>query len=79
MADALGARITIWVALIVHVIALLLFATGGGFVMSLITGAIYGFGYAGMSPLRSFRYRWPLEIGLLGRLMASCVWLNYLW
>jgi len=54
MADALGARITIWVALIVHVIALLLFATGGGFVMSLITGAIYGFGYAGMSPLRSF-------------------------
>ena len=54
MADALGARITIWIALIVHVIGLLLFSFGSGFLMSLIAGGIYGFGYAGMSPLRSF-------------------------
>jgi MFS family permease len=54
MADALGARITIWIALVVHVIGLLLFSFGSGFAMSLIAGGVYGFGYAGMSPLRSF-------------------------
>lgn len=54
MSDFFGARVTIWMALIVQGIALVMFATADDFVFSIIAGATYGFGYAGMSPLRTF-------------------------
>ncbi|MCB1647557.1 MAG: MFS transporter, partial [Pseudomonadales bacterium] len=54
MSDFFGARVTIWMALLVQAISLIMFATASGFVFCLIAGAVYGFGYAGMSPLRTF-------------------------
>ncbi|MDA1076748.1 MAG: MFS transporter, partial [Proteobacteria bacterium] len=54
MSDWLGARITIWMALIVQAISLVMFANAESYVFCLIAGCTYGFGYAGMSPLRTF-------------------------
>ncbi|HIG40700.1 MAG: MFS transporter [bacterium] len=54
MSDVFGARVTIWMALIMQCIALLMFANADDFYLSLLAGCTYGFGYAGMSPLRTF-------------------------
>ena len=54
MSDWFGAKITIWMALLVQCAALVMFANATGFGFCLLAGATYGFGYAGMSPLRTF-------------------------
>ena len=54
MADAWGSRVTIWMALICQAISLIMFAFTQTFVVSALAGCVYGFGYAGMSPLRTF-------------------------
>jgi MFS family permease len=54
MSDYLGARLTIWMALVSQGLALLLFASAESFAASLVAACIYGFGYSGMSPLRTF-------------------------
>ena len=54
MSDMFGAKITIWIALITQCIALLIFANASDFYFSILAGMTYGFGYAGMSPLRTF-------------------------
>ena len=54
MSDYFGARVTIWMALVSQGLALFLFAGAGTFAASLAAACIYGFGYSGMSPLRTF-------------------------
>lgn len=54
MSDYFGARITIWMALIVQGIALLLFASADSLSLSFLAACTYGFGFSGMSPLRTF-------------------------
>jgi MFS family permease len=54
MSDYFGARITIWMALVTQGLALFLFAQADTFLASLIAACTYGFGYSGMSPLRTF-------------------------
>ena len=54
MSDVFGAKVTIWMALIAQCIALLMFATADELPLSILAGCAYGFGYAGMSPLRTF-------------------------
>jgi MFS family permease len=54
MSDAVGARITIWLALVCQAIALVALAYAEGFALPLAAAALYGFGYSGMSPLRTF-------------------------
>ncbi len=54
MSDVFGAKVTIWVALITQGVALLIFAVADDFNLSIVAGCTYGFGYAGMSPLRTF-------------------------
>ncbi len=54
MSDQFGARITTWVALVCQAIALVTFANADHFTTALAAGFMYGFGYAGMSPLRAF-------------------------
>lgn len=54
MSDLFGARVTIWMALSMQCLALILFAMADDFQFSILAGCIYGFGYAGMSPLRTF-------------------------
>ena len=54
MSDAVGARITIWFALLMQAAALLVFAFATSYAATLVAGVMYGFGYAGMSPLRTF-------------------------
>ena len=54
MSDYFGARITIWMALATQGLALFLFAQADTFLASLIAACTYGFGYSGMSPLRTF-------------------------
>ena len=54
LADVFGARVTIWLALIVQAIGLVTFSVADGFASAMLSGMLYGFGYAGMSPLRTF-------------------------
>ncbi len=54
MSDAFGARVTIWLALVCQATALVLFAYAVGFLPSITAACLYGFGYSGMSPLRTF-------------------------
>ncbi|MBT7334589.1 MAG: MFS transporter [Gammaproteobacteria bacterium] len=54
LADFFGARITVWLALISQAISLLLFTQAESFWACIVAASVYGFGYSGMSPLRSF-------------------------
>ncbi len=54
MSDYFGARVTIWMALIMQGLALFLFAGADTLSASLVAACTYGFGYSGMSPLRTF-------------------------
>ena len=54
MADAFGSRLTIWTALVSQGIALVVLAYADSFTMAAAGGCLYGFGYSGMSPLRTF-------------------------
>lgn len=54
LSDFLGARVSIWLALACQGIALLLFTEATSFYLSVAAAAVYGFGYSGMSPLRTF-------------------------
>ncbi len=54
MSDYFGARVTIWMALVVQAIALTLFATADSLPVALLAACTYGFGFSGMSPLRTF-------------------------
>ncbi len=54
MSDYFGARVSIWLALTTQGGALLLFASADSFATSLAAASLYGFGYSGMSPLRTF-------------------------
>ncbi len=54
MSDFLGARITIWVALATQALALFLFAGTDSLATAMVAACTYGFGYSGMSPLRTF-------------------------
>ena len=54
LSDALGARISIWLALTCQAAALLMFTQADTWWFAAVAGATYGFGYSGMSPLRTF-------------------------
>lgn len=54
LSDFLGARVSIWLALICQGLALLLFSMASSTVAAMLAGCLYGFGYSGMSPLRTF-------------------------
>ena len=54
MSDFFGARITIWLALLCQGVSLVLFAYADTFALSVGAACLYGFGYSGMSPLRTF-------------------------
>jgi len=54
LSDWVGARITIWIALISQCLALLAFTQATSFWSAVAAGGLYGFGYSGMSPLRTF-------------------------
>ncbi len=54
LSDFLGARFTIWLALLCQAAALLMLTQADTFVSSAVAAALYGFGYSGMSPLRTF-------------------------
>ena len=54
LADAVGARVTIWLALVCQGCALVLFAQANTLTLAFAAGCLYGFGYSGMSPLRTF-------------------------
>jgi MFS family permease len=54
LSDLLGARVSIWLALVCQGFALLVFTQADTFALCLVAAGIYGFGYSGMSPLRTF-------------------------
>lgn len=54
LSDFWGARVSIWLALACQGIALIAFTQAGSFSFALAAAALYGFGYSGMSPLRTF-------------------------
>ena len=54
MSDRWGSRVTIWLALGLQAVSLLVFSVAESFGASMIAAAIYGLGLSGMSPLRTF-------------------------
>ncbi len=54
LSDFLGARVSIWLALICQGLALWLFSVASATVTAMLAGCLYGLGYSGMSPLRTF-------------------------
>jgi MFS family permease len=54
LSDYWGARVSIWLALICQGLALLLFSAANSTIAAILAGCLYGFGYSGMSPLRTF-------------------------
>jgi MFS family permease len=54
MSDAWGAKVTIWLALLMQALALGLLAQAVTYPAALVAASLYGFGYSGMSPLRTF-------------------------
>ena len=54
LSDFFGARLTIWMALICQGLALLAFTQANTFELAVAAAGLYGFGYSGMSPLRTF-------------------------
>jgi len=54
MSDAFGAKVTVWLALSVQSVSLLVFGYAESYSISLVAAALYGFGLSGMSPLRTF-------------------------
>ncbi|MEM7079293.1 MAG: MFS transporter [Pseudomonadota bacterium] len=54
LSDYLGARISIWIALVSQGCALLLYTQADTFFLAACAASLYGFGYSGMSPLRTF-------------------------
>ena len=54
LSDYAGSKITIWLALICQAIGLFLLSQANEFGVALVAASLYGFGYAGMSPLRTF-------------------------
>ena len=54
LSDFWGAKVSIWLALGCQGVALLTFTQVNGFALALVAAALYGFGYSGMSPLRTF-------------------------
>ena len=54
LADYFGAKVTIWIELFCQGTALLIFGTTQSIEWSILAAGLYGFGYAGMSPLRTF-------------------------
>jgi MFS family permease len=54
LSDFLGARVSIWLALLCQGAALLLFSAANTTIAAVLAGCLYGFGYSGMSPLRTF-------------------------
>ena len=54
MSDRWGSRVTIWMAMILQALSLLVFSVAESFSASMVAAAIYGLGLSGMSPLRTF-------------------------
>jgi MFS family permease len=54
LADYFGAKVTIWLELFCQGGALLIFGMAQSVELSVVAACLYGFGYAGMSPLRTF-------------------------
>ena len=54
LSDFLGARVSIWLALICQGLALMFFSVAESTLAAIFAGCLYGFGYSGMSPLRTF-------------------------
>ncbi len=54
LSDMWGARVSIWLALICQALALLAFTQANTYTLALLAAGLYGFGYSGMSPLRTF-------------------------
>ncbi len=71
LSDFFGARVSIWLALICQGLALLVFTRADTFHLALVAAAIYGFGYSGMSPLRTFAV--STSVGSISFAMATGV------
>ncbi|MEM9621884.1 MAG: MFS transporter, partial [Pseudomonadota bacterium] len=54
LSDLWGARVSIWLALLCQALALLAFTQADTYALALFAASLYGFGYSGMSPLRTF-------------------------
>jgi MFS family permease len=54
LSDFFGARISIWLSLACQAAALLAFASADTLSSAFVAAGLYGFGYSGMSPLRTF-------------------------
>ncbi len=76
MADFLGARITIWIALVSQILALVLFTQISLFWQCLVAASLFGFGYAALSSMRTFAISTSLGNRSLGAALGLLKWLE---
>lgn len=76
MADAIGARITLWAALFAQATAMILFASADSMASFAITAVIFGFGYAALSSMRTFALAQAFGMKSLGSANGLLSWIE---
>ena len=76
MADAIGSRITLWIALLLQAVALVAFAFAGSLFAFIIAALIHGFGYAALSSMRTFALAQAFGVRSLGSAMGLLSWIE---
>ena len=76
MADAIGARITLWAALFAQATAMILFVSADSMASFAITAVIFGFGYAALSSMRTFALAQAFGMKSLGSANGLLSWIE---
>lgn len=76
MADALGARITIWLSLALQATALVVFTASSELWHFLFAASLHGLGYSAMSAMRTFALSTSLGTRSLGSSVGLLKWLE---
>ncbi len=76
LADFLGARITIWISLLSQALSLFGFTQADTYWEFALASAAYGFGYSGLSPLKTFALTTSIGSGSLGIASGLLRWVE---
>lgn len=76
LADFIGARSTIWMSLLAQAVALYGFTLADTYWQSVVAAAIYGFGYSGLTPLRTFAVSTSIGSSSLGVTSGLLRWVE---
>lgn len=76
LSDFWGARVSIWLSLACQGLALLSFTQADTLTIAILSAALYGFGYSGMSPLRTFAISTSISSASFGMANGVLRWIE---